>query len=214
MTSQAKNTFFILLILSAIILFSGDNIPTAGSGGGNTTIYNNYTNGTGGGVSNLSNLTIDANKNWLNYSITNVSLPSDNTKVNKSGDEFNLTGNIRINMSNSGMVLGSYDTWDFSGVSYTFFSSNRFQSKSSGWQNLSYGDRAGATVIWENDIYSYWTTPSGSKDGFTKVFQLASNGLTLPVNGGGITMQSPNGNSFCTTVNNAGVLVTAAGACT
>jgi len=109
----------------------------------------------------------------------------DNTKVNKSGDTLNLTGNTRLNMSNNGNVTGSYDTWDHPALlSFTFFTSNRFQDKVSGWQHLSHPERKGATVIWQDDAYTYYTFNENS---LTPNFQYSVqwDGFRLNLSGAG-----------------------------
>ena len=73
------------------------------SGRNGTLNYYNITNITttgGSGVSDLANLTINTNKDWMNYSITNVSLPSDNSKV--TCPALACAGRSPVGISNAG----------------------------------------------------------------------------------------------------------------
>lgn len=99
--------------------------------------------------------------NLTNCSNCNADL---STKVNKTGDLLNFTGNTRFNLSNNGSILGAYDTWAHPlGISFTFFSSNRFQTKeAAGWQNLTYSNRKGGTIVWADDAYTYYTFAANS----------------------------------------------------
>ncbi len=219
----------------------------------NQTVVNNFTNiSGGGGASNLSQLTIDINKDWMGYSISNVSLnessvinlTSDlNSKVNKSGDTIN--GTIYFNFSgipgtdlrksdemwynnSTNNVQRSYKYWKY-GIEEWFLNDAVVDR---GW--ITYTTPLGSAGLAlynesrlnRSDIRNHprgleLTVQTGSVAQQNGDLTMYRNNKTVDISanfsirtpGAGITMYSPNGNAFCTTVTNLGALTTVAGAC-
>lgn len=111
MTDKIAVVALVLAVLGFVLptpteILAGGNVTITESGS-SITITANNSGGGGSGASSLSQLTIDTNKDWQNYSITNVSLPSDNTKVNKTGDD--MTGLLNISYSASNVAMQLYN---------------------------------------------------------------------------------------------------------
>jgi hypothetical protein len=110
----------------------------------------------------ISPIKQDMDYNNLTNKPTDFNNATIDTKVSKTGDELNYGNNGRLNISSGGTKITTIDSWDVGGSSYQFFTVNRYQSKTNGWQNLAYPAREGATLYIQDSAFNYYTFAANS----------------------------------------------------
>jgi len=179
---QNNKTIIAIIPKYASYLIEGNNLHhyewreyrvIAGTNG-SVSLTTNYYNTTGGsGVSDLANLTINTNKSWLNYSITNLS-------------GLNMTGDINMSRNN----ISSIFNLDMNGTQNLSYTGNI--SNANKITIINYNDNITSSTFNVSDLYFVSTQSAFALYSFDAVNTLTTYRLARNTTIGNYTYLTPN----------------------